>query len=164
MAADYTPLSFFESSRCNYRGGISGEDATPLPPAALYRAQLLIGAVPDAACTCGEEAPIIYQGSHVNPSGTDPRGGFVMVCAIPDFCHPDAIRNRDDDHGKPVNFLRLSVREDPATYRGNEPGDATVVLTREQVVEMHDTLARWLDVHPAPTSEVAPAVQKDRGD
>ena len=96
-----------------------------------------------AVCTCGELAPIVYQGSHVNPSENDKRGGCVLVCAIPNHCHPDA--RGTDDAGAPVDYLRLKVKEDPATYQFGAPGDATVVLTKRHVTELRDTLSVWLD-------------------
>ncbi len=91
-----------------------------------------------------QQLPIVYQGSHVNPSEDDPRGGALLVCGIPDHCHPDA-RGRDDDLGRPVEFLRLFAAEDPATYRGMEPGEATLVLDLTQVTELRDTLTWWID-------------------
>lgn len=101
------------------------------------------------ACTCGNLAPIIYRGSHVNPTQEDPRGGYLLVCGIPDHCHPSAV----DDHGQPVEYLRLSVGEDPSTYNGNEPGQATLVLTIKHVAELRDTLTVWLESRTAPSKE-----------
>ena len=93
-------------------------------------------------CDCPDKAPLIYQGSHVSPDETDARGGFVYVCAIPNHCHPDS--RMGSDEGKPVEFLRLSVREDRATYGESMIGDATVVLERAQVKKLHETLTQWL--------------------
>lgn len=90
----------------------------------------------DRPCTCQSNGPIIYQGSHVNPSEDDPRGGVVHVSAIPNHCHPDA--RGTDDPGKPVEFLRVGV----------EPGDPDqgnmVVLTRGQVKKLRNILDQWL--------------------
>lgn len=98
----------------------------------------------DNPCTCGNRAPIIYRGSHVNPADNDPRGGSIDVAAIPNHCHP-SVRFSDTDEGPPVWFLRLSVDEDDATYHGMQPGSATIVLDRAQVAELRDTLTTWLD-------------------
>ncbi len=98
----------------------------------------------DAACTCGNLPPLIYRGSHINPSEDDPRGGALLACGIPDHCHPDA-RGRGDDTGYPVPFLRLSMFEDPATYQSGGPGEATLVLDLKQVTWLRDTLTEWID-------------------
>ena len=95
-------------------------------------------------CTCGNKPPIIYQGSHVNPSDDDPRGGSIDIAAIPNHCHP-AVRGTATNDGPPVWFLRLTVDEDETTYHGMQPGRATVVLDRSQVEKIRDTLTRWLD-------------------
>jgi len=97
-------------------------------------------------CTCSPEdkAPYVYQGSHVNPSEDDTRGGYVMASAIPDHCHPDA-RGNIDDSGELVDYLRLSVGEDPSTYHGMLSGQADVVLDRAQVQRLRDTLDKWLN-------------------
>lgn len=100
--------------------------------------------VPDASCTCGNPAPIVYQGSHVNPSEGDPRGGSVDFAAIPNHCHP-SVRGSESDEGPPVEFARLSVHEDQSTYHGGQPGYATVVLERAQVEKLRDTCTQWLE-------------------
>ena len=101
--------------------------------------------VPGAACTCPSPAPLIYQGSHVSPSESDARGGSVDFAAIPNFCHP-SVRGSGADEGPPVEFARLSVTEDPATYRHElAGGSANVVLDRAQVVKLRDTLTLWLE-------------------
>jgi hypothetical protein len=93
-------------------------------------------------CTCNAE-PLVYAGSHVNPSNDDPRGGYLLACAIPNFLHPDA-DPIGEDTSKPVEFLRLSLGEDPSTYHGMEPGHATVVLNRKHVKALAKTLNQWL--------------------
>lgn len=100
-------------------------------------------------CSCGlPRAPLIYEGSHVLPADTDPRGGSVDVAAIPDFITRDG---RDDaPEGALKDWLRLSVHARPSRglYRGKpymKGGDATVVLTRPLVVELRDTLTAWLE-------------------
>ncbi|MGW1468276.1 hypothetical protein ACWCPT_28470 [Streptomyces sp. NPDC002308] len=101
----------------------------------------------------GSAAPVVYQGSHVNPSDDDPRAGRLEIAAIPNHCHPD-VRFRDplgsvddpaDAHGLPVEFLRLSV-DQPTDVRpdGDAVGRATVILDRAQVEHLHSTLAEWL--------------------
>jgi hypothetical protein len=105
----------------------------------------------DKPCTCGKPAPIIYKGSHVNPADDDPRGGSIDLAAIPNFLHPNVRQARyenpdaDDDMRFPVEFLRLSVSEDPATHHYGQEGYATVVLDRTQVERMRDALTHWLD-------------------
>lgn len=101
-------------------------------------------------CSCGTpRAPIIYEGSHVLPSDTDPRGGGIDVAAIPDFITRDGC----DDEG-PWDWLRLSVSSRPSSTRSvvGAPyvsgGIAAVVLTRPLVVELRDTLTAWLDREP----------------
>lgn len=103
----------------------------------------------DKPCTCGNPGPIIYQGSHVNPDDADPRGGSVDVAAIPNFLHPKVRQARCQTGGEdmrfPVEFLRLSVSEDPTTYHYGQEGYATVVLDRAQVQKMRDALTNWLE-------------------
>lgn len=98
---------------------------------------------PSLPCSCGELGPLVYHGSHVNPALEGERGGTLEVGAIPNHCHPDA--RGADDPGAPVEFLRICLTEDPRTYHGMEPGDATVVLDRAHVERLRDTLTRWLD-------------------
>lgn len=98
----------------------------------------------EARCTCDKNGPLVYQGSHVNPDAEDARGGYLLACAIPNHCHPSVRANMGDD-GPPVEFLRLSMGEDAATYKGLEPGHATLVLERAQVERLRDTLTDWLD-------------------
>lgn len=98
----------------------------------------------EARCTCGNAAPLIYQGSHVNPDDADPRGGYLFACAIPNHCHP-SVRMEGGDDGPPVEYLRLSMGEHHTTYRGMEPGHSTLVLDRSHVERLRDTLTTWLD-------------------
>ncbi|WKD30614.1 hypothetical protein [Streptomyces xanthophaeus] len=95
-------------------------------------------------------APLVYQGSHVNPAESHPRAGRLEIAAIPDHCHPGA-RNRDlaadapvTAEGRPVEYLRLSVAQSAGTDPGGRPGRATVILDRAQVERLHGTLAEWL--------------------
>lgn len=98
-----------------------------------------------ARCTCGNDAPLIYQGSHINPDETDPRGGYLFACAIPNHCHPSVRMDANTDEGVAVEYLRLSMGEHHTTYHGMEPGHATLVLEREHVERLRDTLTTWLD-------------------
>ncbi|GGK61659.1 hypothetical protein Sme01_03440 [Sphaerisporangium melleum] len=91
-----------------------------------------------------QPSPLVYRGSHINPTSDDPRGGALLMCGIPDHCHPDA-RGSIDDPGRPVEFLRLFAKEDPATYQGQAQGEATLVLDLAQVTELRDTLTWWID-------------------
>lgn len=93
-------------------------------------------------CSCNA-GPLIYQGSHINPGPEDRRGGSVDVAAIPNHCHPSV--RASGEAGPPVEFLRLGVREDPTTYQGGYPGDATVVLDRDAVRQLRDVLDLWLN-------------------
>ena len=82
------------------------------------------------------DAPIVYLGSHVQPQPDDKRGGHLDLAYMPDYCA--------DPEG-PVPFLRLGLSEDPKTYNGGEPGQADVVLDRQQVTALRDALTSWLE-------------------
>ena len=104
----------------------------------------LVYARTDASCTCGNPAPLVYQGSHVSPAEDQPRGGSLSVAAIPNHCHP-SVRGSGTDEGPPVEFLRVDVSEDRSTFHGMNPGYATVVLERAQVEKLRDCLTQWLE-------------------
>ena len=93
------------------------------------------------------DAPIVYEGSHVLPSDNDRRGGSVEVAAIPHHITRDG---RDDaSEGALKDWLRLSVDslDSIKTYKDApyvSGGSATVVLTRNQVERLRDTLTAWL--------------------
>jgi hypothetical protein len=106
--------------------------------------QRVYARVPDASCTCANPAPLVYQGSHVNPASDAPRGGSLSVAAIPNFCHP-SVRGTNAEDGPPVEFLRVDIAEDEATFHGMNPGYATVVLERAQVEKVRDCLTQWLE-------------------
>ncbi|OLT13040.1 hypothetical protein BJF79_03835 [Actinomadura sp. CNU-125] len=97
----------------------------------------------DEPCDCGNQPPLIYQGSHVNPSEKDRRGGSLGIAAIPNHCHP-SVRGTPTLDGPPVEYLRLTAEEDPATYGDTTPGLAQLVLDRAQVERLRDTLTTWL--------------------
>jgi len=93
-------------------------------------------------------SPYVYLGSHVRPTADLPRGGALEVGSVPNHCHPDAewgVTDTDDERWR-VEFLRIGIHEDPATYHHEDNhGDATVVLDRRQAQELRDCLTRWLD-------------------
>lgn len=108
------------------------------------------------AITLGEEggeqpllAPIVYQGSHVLPSNEDRRGGHVDLAAIPDF-----IERPGREQG-PHDWMRLSVycEQSDTEYQGkplSEAGRAVVVLDREQIKALRDTMTEWLQREELP--------------
>lgn len=125
-------------------------------------------------CPARLDQPIVYRGSNASPSHDDARGGYVMVCAIPNHCHPDvrdevlrawelypepwspepspaqiereARISAADRFRAPVEFLRLSVREHPDTYGfEHDQGEACVILERRHVESLRDTLTQWLE-------------------
>ena len=83
-------------------------------------------------CNCGTpRSPLIYQGSHVLPSNSDQREGYVEIAGIPNHVTRDG---RDDaPEGSLKDWLRLAVNREQ------------VVLTRPLVTEVRDTLTEWLD-------------------
>ena len=88
------------------------------------------------------DAPIIYQGSHVIPAESDPRGGSVDLSAIPGHVrfwreNPDA-PIEDEPEGKVEPYLRLGVQD----HQGNR---AVVILTARQAARLKGTLTDWLD-------------------
>jgi hypothetical protein len=93
-------------------------------------------------------SPWVYQGSHVLPAVSDPRGGSVDVAAIPAFISRDG---RDDGHeGTLKDWLRLSVDSlgSYTEYEGKPyvpAGRSVVVLDRMQVRVLRDTLTMWLE-------------------
>ena len=84
------------------------------------------------------DAPIVYQGSNVIPSESDPRGGSVDLAHISKFVrfwrdNPDAPTHEEPEGLEP--FVRLCVHSDEL---------ATVVLTAHQVRRLRDSLDEWL--------------------
>ncbi|MFG2972592.1 hypothetical protein ACGFYY_06255 [Streptomyces sp. NPDC048331] len=106
----------------------------------IFATWLLLAEGGDAA------APLVYQGSHVNPSDSHPRAGWLEIAAIPDHCHPGT---RDlpaaPAEGLPVEYLRVSLGRSADTGPGGRSEQATVVLDRGQVERLRDTLTEWLD-------------------
>jgi hypothetical protein len=82
-------------------------------------------------------SPHRYRGSHAMPAEKDERDGYVDVAAIPSYVRRDA--------GAPAvlyDWLRLSVGEE-AICDG-----ACVLLTRDHVIKLRDTLTAWLEREP----------------
>jgi hypothetical protein len=101
-------------------------------------------------CDCGQaDAPLVYQGSHVLPSEGDERRGYVDIACIPAHVrywrdNPNA-PVESEPNGPPEPFLRFGVNE------------GTVVLTRRNVEQVHETLAWWLEATKRETQDVATA-------
>lgn len=86
-------------------------------------------------CTCGRpDSPLIYQGSHVLPSDTDPRGGNLEFAEIGGWITRDA-RDNGPNEDKPWPYLRFSAG----------PAPDSIVLTRDQVVQVYEGLGYWLE-------------------
>ena len=86
-------------------------------------------------CDCGTPtAPIIYQGSHIVPADTDPRGGTIDIAGIPGhITRPGLPPTNTDDETLPWHpWLRLGVNSE------------TVVLDRRGVELVHRELGEWL--------------------
>lgn len=92
----------------------------------------------DRPCDCGQpRAPFVYQGSHVLPSDSDERGGYVDIALIPGHVrywreNPDAPVETEPD-GPPDPFLRFGVNE------------GTVILRRAHVEQIVSELTEWLE-------------------
>lgn len=85
-------------------------------------------------CDCGQpDTPLVYQGSHVLPADTDPRGGYIEFASIPGFITRDGRDDGPDDEATPWPYLRFST------------SDGGVVLTRDQAKQIHETLGLWLE-------------------
>jgi hypothetical protein len=84
-------------------------------------------------CTCGRpDTPLVYKGSHVLPSATDERGGWVDIACIAGFITRDGRDESAGDYDSPWPYLRFGVNEQ------------TVVLTERNVRQIADTLNEWL--------------------
>jgi hypothetical protein len=71
-------------------------------------------------CDCGQpDAPLVYQGSHILPSETDQRRGWVDLALIPSHITRDGRDDKPVDE-RPWPYLRLGVNE------------STVILTRRE--------------------------------
>ncbi|MFG2819213.1 hypothetical protein ACGFX4_07260 [Kitasatospora sp. NPDC048365] len=104
----------------------------------IFATWLLLAEDGDAA------APRVYKGSHADPEDGDPRGGWVEVAAIPNHCHPAVRWQVAPSDGLPVEYLRLSVGQAAEPSSSGLPGQATVILDRAQVEDLHETLGAWL--------------------
>lgn len=92
--------------------------------------------------------PIIYQASHVTPTGQSPRGGLLDTATIPSHIGADG-RGEGEEDGPPVGgYVRFSVAErvvtrddvQPGEMVGTAPGMQTVILDRGQVRALIDDL------------------------
>lgn len=101
------------------------------------------GIIRDGGPTADDlDAPIIYQGSHVLPADSDPRGGSVHLALVPSHITRDGRDDKAEDEA-PWPYLRLDVCAHETTYQGG--GAAPVVLTTRQAVRLRDALTEWLD-------------------
>lgn len=76
--------------------------------------------------------PYAYQESHILPAEDSPRDGVVQLAEVPSHITRDGRDDRPED-GVPWPWLRLSVDQ------------ADVVLDREQVREMWESMGAWLE-------------------
>jgi hypothetical protein len=92
------------------------------------------------------DAPIIYQASHVLPSGRDERGGYVMLSSVGGFvCRED--RESEQPHEDALwPFLRLEAG-------GKDGADAPVVLTLRQAERLRAALDEWVGLASRDTRE-----------
>lgn len=95
-------------------------------------------------------APIVYQGSHILPSDEDRRGGAVDLAAVP------AHISREGRESGPHDWMRLSVycEQSDTQYQGKPlsgAGRAVVVLDRDQVKALRDTMTEWLEREEQPS-------------
>lgn len=78
---------------------------------------------------------MIYQGSHILPMESDPRGGWVNLALIPSHITRDGRDDKSEDE-TPWPYLRFGVNEE------------TVILTRRNVKMIADSLNHWLERVP----------------
>jgi len=97
----------------------------------LYATWLSIDGDTDDEETGHLGAPYVYTASHVLPTTTGQRGGWLQIAGIPAHCGSD---------GGLVDFLRLSTS---ATDDGDPAVD--LLLDREQVETLRDRLTLWLE-------------------
>lgn len=95
-------------------------------------------------CTCGA-GPVRYDGSHVLPDVDSPRSGSVDVAEIPGWItRPGRPPLDPEETGERVwPWLRLWVTADGP--KDLPPGNAVVLLDRDQIADMHAYLGRWLE-------------------
>jgi hypothetical protein len=100
---------------------------------------------------CGPGAPWVYDGSNRMPTVDGPRGGGVDLASIATFLPTTKERaagltyvddrewaTREDARPPEHPWLRFGVRD-------HEDGDATVILSADQVRFLRDQLNEWLD-------------------
>lgn len=83
-------------------------------------------------CDLEDDPPYAYQGSHVLPSEDDLRDGDVQLAEVPSHITRDGRDDQPED-GTPYPWLRLSVNQ------------ADVVLDRDQVREVWESMGAWLE-------------------
>jgi len=87
--------------------------------------------------------PWVYEGSHILPQETDLRGGWLEFGAIPDHIEREGVPGGKE--GERKDWCRIGIGEYVTMQqRQAVPGEATVILHREQVRELRDTLSQWL--------------------
>lgn len=83
------------------------------------------------------QKPIHYNGSHVLPLNTDEHRGSVDLAYIP--AHITQGRRKRPEDGKFWPWLRLDVAAE------NMSAGECVILTREQVQKLRNSLDWWLN-------------------
>lgn len=91
-------------------------------------------------CTCGV-GPIAYQHSGILPSDSDQRGGCFSLAYIPGHIEGAGRPPLSEDMLPCWPWLRVSIW-------GVANDDPTVLLTREQVESVRDSLNWWLENAP----------------
>lgn len=87
--------------------------------------------------------PWVYEGSHILPQETDLRGGWLEVGCIPNHIEREGVPGGKE--GERKDWLRIGCGESEMQQQPREPGCATVILHRDQVRELRDTLSHWLE-------------------
>lgn len=92
--------------------------------------------ISDRPCDCGQpDAPLAYSGSHVLPSDSDNRAGWVDIASIPSHITRDGRDDKPEDEA-PWPYLRFGVN------------GQTVILTRRNAQMVADSLNHWLERVP----------------
>lgn len=95
------------------------------------------------SCTCGA-GPVAYHASHLLPDADSPRAGSVDVAEIPGWIdRPGKPALDPEETGERVwPWLRWWIAGGPTDL---PPGHGVVLLDRDQVVDLHEYLGRWLE-------------------
>ena len=92
--------------------------------------------ISDRPCDCGQpDSPLVYAGSHVLPSESDERGGYIDIALIPSHITRDGRDDKEEDEA-PWPYLRFGV------------GEERVILTRRNVRMIAASLNKWLERVP----------------